>query len=565
MLERLSPDRTPVARRTRADRKLRFQLPPSAAWFACHIAAALTAAVSPGCIADERLDADRADAGSREPSLSVYDWSGVETPLERMARKPSIEIDVGVRVDGSNEPAMLLSGAMDQELLEDLGQAPLRSANRQRVVDCAVHYLDTQIIVVPRPTLEPGSVYTLALAGWARTAAGDKLDREGASFHRELVVSDAPDAGARPADSWPADGTAGVGPNLSFAALRFDGEIQGEQEGVWLQDPSGYAVPARVRREPCDAVGWESGTCLRIDPEQWLAASARYRIVVGSELRDAPGSPLGPWSAAFITAAGVDREPPLSRPRNCAVDELETEAGCALVDDNRIRLRLGVNEPAIVRLSTPGREGGPQTSRVAYRGEAELGIADLEPDTPITIEVSARDAAANESSWSLRLRTEADLPLVSITEVRADPRGPEPYQEFIEITNRGETPVDLQGFSLSDDALETGDTIEGSAIAHPGASVLLVADEFDPAEPRDDPVPPGVALVRMGASLAASGLSNSGEPLFLRDPAGRRVSAAPPSPRPRPGICLVRVTADMRDGSEGSFDYDGQGRCTPGY
>jgi hypothetical protein len=131
--------------------------------------------------------------------------------------------------------------------------------------------------------------------------------------------------------------------------------------------------------------------------------------------------------------------------------------------------------------------------------------------------------------------------------------------------NRGDTPIDLDGFSISDDAFDEGEPIERSAVVHPGARVLLVPDGFDPEEARDDPVPPGAAIVRTGTSLAGSGLSNSGEPLFLRDPAGRRVSAAPAVPRPRAGVCLVRVSEDVRDGSAGSFDYDGEGRCTPGF
>ncbi len=538
--------------------------PSPAVWLVSCITA-LDALTAVGCIASERLSPDNFDAPGTDPVLSAYDWAGRPTPLDEVARKPSIEIEIGTRVDGSNEPALLFEGTMDDELLEDLARAPLRAAHLERTVDCAFHYLDTEIIFVPRSTLKPGFVYTAALGGWARGENGASLYRQGEVFYRELRVSRSADSGARPVGSWPADGSAGVPPNLSFAAVAFDGEIQGEQEGIWLQDPRGFAVPARIGTEPCENIGWRNGTCVRIEPEAWLAAGARYRLAVGGALRDARGSPVETWSASFITATVIDHAPPSPAPGSCAVDEFETETGCALVDDGSLRLRLGADEPVIFRLSIPGVEDAPVIRRVASRGEAEIRLTGLEADALVSMEITARDAAENESSWSLLLRTEAGLPRLSITEIRADPRGPEPHQEFIEITNWGDEPVDLQGFSVSDDAYEVGDTIGRSAVAHPGASVLLVADRFDPEEPRDDPAPPGVAVVRVGASLADSGLSNSGEPLYLRDPAGRRVSAAPASPRPRAGVCLVRVSEDMRDGSPGSFDYDEEGRCTPGY
>ncbi len=98
----------------------------------------------------------------------------------------------------------------------------------------------------------------------------------------------------------------------------------------------------------------------------------------------------------------------------------------------------------------------------------------------------------------------------------------------------------------------------------PGGRALLVADGFDPSAPDDTPVPPGTVLVRMGTSLGSGGLSNAGEPLFLRDPEGHRVSAAPATPPPRAGVCRVRQVDDPRTGAPGSFGYDAEGGCTPG-
>ncbi|MBW2464185.1 MAG: hypothetical protein JRH11_21230, partial [Deltaproteobacteria bacterium] len=79
----------------------------------------------------------------------------------------------------------------------------------------------------------------------------------------------------------------------------------------------------------------------------------------------------------------------------------------------------------------------------------------------------------------------------------------------------------------------------------------------------DTPVPAGVPLARLGTSLASGGLSNAGEPLFLRDAEGHRVSAAPKTTTGA-GQCLVRRSGASRDGRRGDVDAFVVGPCTPG-
>jgi hypothetical protein len=96
---------------------------------------------------------------------------------------------------------------------------------------------------------------------------------------------------------------------------------------------------------------------------------------------------------------------------------------------------------------------------------------------------------------------------------------------------------------------------------------LIVPSEFDPddtASGRDVVPPAGAILVRVDASLGSGGLSNSGEPLFLRDSMDRWISAAPAMPPPREAICIVRTSASRRTGEPGSFGYDAALTCTPG-
>jgi hypothetical protein len=81
-----------------------------------------------------------------------------------------------------------------------------------------------------------------------------------------------------------------------------------------------------------------------------------------------------------------------------------------------------------------------------------------------------------------------------------------------------------------------------------------------------DRAPPAATLlVPVGTSLTRSGLANAGEPLYLRDPHDRRISAAPRSVAAgqvaRAGRCLQRVSADPRTADPAAFIV---APCSPG-
>jgi hypothetical protein len=160
------------------------------------------------------------------------------------------------------------------------------------------------------------------------------------------------------------------------------------------------------------------------------------------------------------------------------------------------------------------------------------------------------------------LRTSEPLATVSIHELLADPIGPEPDQEWVELFNYGSSSVDLQGFTLADRADAPGQPLAAAPLRLPPQThALLVSDAYDPSRGMDASPAPGVLLLRLGRALTGSGLTNAGEMLLLRDALGRRVSAAPAAPRPRKGTCSARASPDPREAGDGSFAY---AACSPG-
>jgi hypothetical protein len=453
---------------------------------------------------------------------------------------------------------LLLQGALDPDLAADLAAPPLRASTRARSVPATVRATAAAVEVAPLDARAPGEELLLVLAPWIRGPDGRALLT--APRVVSLRVSADPADGAALTETWPADGTPAVPAELAFAALRFDGTVRGARDAVFLAGPDGRPLGGAVSEPPCETLGWPGGHCVVLTPQRPLAPGAEHAVVVGEGLRDGTGAPLPTRLASFRTgAAGAA---PASTPGTlpCALDETEVALGCLLAGDDRVVLRVRMSAPALLLL----RAGEPLARAVAPRGDAELAVRGLAPDRALDLRLTAIGLAGDTHVHVASARTAPPLPRVSIVEVRADPRGPEPRQEYVELLNYGDVEVDLAGFTISDRADARGDVIAPPARVAPGARVLVVADAFDPVSTADDPVPPGVPLLRIGASIGAGGLANAGEPLFLRDPEGRRVSAAPALPPPREGACIVRLSDDPRAGDLAAFGADAAAGCTPG-
>jgi hypothetical protein len=172
------------------------------------------------------------------------------------------------------------------------------------------------------------------------------------------------------------------------------------------------------------------------------------------------------------------------------------------------------------------------------------------------------DLAGNRTSTALEVAPLRGLSALAIVEVRADPLGPEPSQEYVELLNFGDTPLSIEGFTLSTDMFATGQRIVGAAVLAPGERLLVVAPDFDSAEASDGPLPAGVRLARLDRALA---LRNEGAALVLRDAKGQRLSASPALAGARAGQCIERVGSSFRSGALSAFRATLGGGCTPGF
>jgi hypothetical protein len=493
--------------------------------------------------------------------LTASDWTGMPVSQGALPLRPHLALRHVHPLAPAPDAVLLLRGLDAPDLRAALSHKPLRSEYLERLVPCDVAHEGSALSITPGNALDPGMQYTLAVAAWERSLDGVALGPAlPATF--ALMAESSPEAGARVLESFPADGALSVGTNLEAAVIALDGDIANGAEGIWLQDPDGLAVPVQAAAGPCAELTPEhdASTCVKLVPTERLAPDALYTLAVGTAALDAHGAPIGPFTATFHTAAGRDSQAPRTLPLTCAADEQTLDVGCVLFDDQSIALRIQADEAVTASVTT----SAARSVAVAPSGELALRLVGLPPGARFDATLRLRDSAGNLTEHTLSLRTLAPLPPVSIVEVRADPLGPEPAQELVELLNYGSAPVDIDGFALDTCGAAPAPPMKRPFVMQPGTRVLLVPDDFDATDAGDARPPPGAPLLRMGRALAGSGLSNAGSRLCLHDANGHRVSAAPSTPRPRPGVCSVRIGTDMRDGSPGTFAYDPHETCTPG-
>ena len=491
------------------------------------------------------------------PHLRAFDAQGYACALAELPRRPRFELEVpGLDPDGPGP--LLFEGLPDDELLADLERLPLTAASMRRAVAARIEHERDRVSIVPATTLARAAAYTLALPRTALQPSA-RNDMQPVWTHT-LRIADGPNAGAAVRGTFPADGMAGVTTALDFAVVTFDGAVDGIASGVWLEDAAGWAVPARVEACACAELETDAISGVRITPAVPLQPHSQYALRTGGDLRDAHGAPVDETVVRFSTGETTARAQLAFAVERCALDETTTAFGCVLAGDDRLQLRIQLDSAARVRVQL----GERSIARLAGARALEVTFADLLPNAryPLRVHAEAGDSAHLDAA--LDVDTLAALAKLSISEVLADPLGPEPDLEWVELVNYGEQPIALQGFSISDRTDDLGTRIDRDLVMAAGARALLVSDAFDRGDALDVPPAAGALLVHIGPTLTRAGLANAGEPLYLRDALRQRVSAAPATPEPRSGVCTRRVSADPRSGAAGSFAYAIDAGCTPG-
>ncbi len=255
--------------------------------------------------------------------------------------------------------------------------------------------------------------------------------------------------------------------------------------------------------------------------------------------------------------------PPALAAVRCFSPEVSAGGVCLVLGGRSAAVRWSLDRPALGRVECAGTTGPLAADSPSVGTDHRLVLSPIAPGVPYSCVVHAANDEGELPVASFGLETADTGPWVAITEVLENPRGAEPTQEFVEIANLDDAPVDLSGWQLADES--AGAPVPEGTVLAPGDVGLFVADGYDPDGAGDPAAAPDCLLVRMGRSLGSMGLRNTGESVFLLDPAGRAVSSYPNTRGALPdGISAVRDPPQSPEADDGAWGESGEGGSTPG-
>ncbi len=366
-------------------------------------------------------------------------------------------------------------------------------------------------VVAPLQVLEAGDAYTLA------SPAGSLAELHVASPPRYPVLERV----------WPPRGEGG-------RHAVYCGDVPpGHQDHTVGLAPGG--VPARVRT---GAVEGHDGPCVRLEVQGSLDAVALPPVSAG-------GAQLDP--AELVPSAPSEVWDP-----ECVRSEARVLGACVAVEDTRLVVRAEASLWAF--------RGETLDFLLAHERPGRFVVPGLLPSTSLLLDATRVTAGGAVHRVSFAVGTRAPLPRLVIDEVLANPIGPEPDQEWVELVNAGTVDVDLSGHTLVDLG---GVTELPQRRVRPGERVLVVSSAFDARSRWDVPPARGTPLVVV-ERLGQGGLGNGGEPLELWSVAGQLVSSFPRAPRPQAGISVARRHPLLLDDDDAAFGLHAEPGASPG-
>ncbi|HEY6477259.1 MAG TPA: lamin tail domain-containing protein, partial [Polyangia bacterium] len=301
----------------------------------------------------------------------------------------------------------------------------------------------------------------------------------------------------------PAAGASAVPLNLAGVTVRFPAAVSWGTGGLVVCDGQPAPVPASPPADiPC-APG-DSGACYRVQLEGTLPASAACTVSIAAGAVDATGAPVNAGAVGvFEDADAPDVTPPV-------LGNVTVSAAGPCLD-----VSFTTDEPAsgTIVIQAGGVEVDTPAGAGATSFDVGIPLGGLPPTVAATVTVNATDLAGNSAvSSPFAFTTPVALPPIAITEVLANPKGPEPQQEYVELRNLGDADVPLAGLRLQDS--KGGDDLPAETLAA-GGYALVVTSTYDPGEGSDPAPRAGTLLVRVDSRLGSDGLSNSGEVVQL--------------------------------------------------
>jgi hypothetical protein len=268
-------------------------------------------------------------------------------------------------------------------------------------------------------------------------------------------------------------------------------------------------------------------------------------------------------TGALPTPDPADSSAPIVMAAGCGPDEHLVGSFCIAEGPISVSFRFETDEPAVAEITGEGEMVSAVFSE-DWATSHHLGVFGLS-EGEVLLSLAVKDINDNVFSTDLPITVKGGI-AVSVTEILADPDGPEPAQEFVEIVNYGDAPVDLSGWMIDDGGDLNGDLITEGTMLSAGKAAVIVGADYNPEEPGEPTLSADSLLIRLDSSIASNGLKNSdAETVELYDELGVLVSRYNGTAgAPREGVSTVRLAPGLPDGDAEAFAPEPGGGATPG-
>ncbi len=424
--------------------------------------------------------------GSREPGLSVgWEDDGLFAP-----RIGSLELR-GISL--SAEDVWLVQGKLNQKALAGVfARNPAESVVKRRV-PAFVRAFEDNLLVRPTVRLEPAELYSVVALGTGLLTVIETRGDQARIFSR-LGAAVLPRGGI-----------------ATYCVMEGGAPLAGALDERLESEDCETPLGGPVRAQPgVGTLRIFADSCVQLLlPEGEEDYFLPPRKVFGIELDPAPIALAGSGSAALNTFA-------------CGEEACLVVRGSVL--ESTVSPDLGFIEAHA--------EGNVLR---AFAQNAPLRLGPLEPDLEYAARAVFEWGGTIFEASSLQSSGPGAAVFV-LNEVLANPNGPEPQQEWVEIVNTGNRAASLSHYRLKDSG---GETVLPDVSLGPGEFGVVARADWTP-DPRMDAVPVATAVRIVVDQIGRGGLRNDGEMLELLDPDGLSVSLVP-ALATKPGKSVART------------------------
>jgi hypothetical protein len=404
---------------------------------------------------------------------------------------------------------------ISEAFLSDFIHPPLKSAYQKLLAPLSFTLSQNGMVLSIGflEALAPNRFHTFLVSPILADREGNLIQKslsDSGVFKQSFATSGA--EGARPVLNLlsPADGSSDLPINLHRVVVTFTKPVVGVQtDALRLQTTSGTNITTQIITASPLCLQHPAGTCYEIRLLERMPPLQIIEVKASDAIHDNLGQKVLPTNPRLF-ATGEQEDTSIPHPK---IRSLQ-------IADNCLVLHLFTDEPTDL-LFIPNWDGVVAASIASTEHEAGLKKPH---QNQASLKINVTDLAGNQAPSIDQTLEIIDLPQVTISEVLANPAGPEPAQEFVEIINLSSRIVNLSSWSLDINQDGLGLKTLPPLELKPSQYGIIVGSHYNSASALDPPIDQAALLIQLEEKAGQLNLPNRGVPLALRDNEGNIVS-----------------------------------------